>query len=609
MSNSTQTLHINVQTGTTQPIELPDNLLNEYLGGRGLTSSLLYMTVPPDLSARSPKMPLYIAAGTLSGTPVFSATTLTITTRSLLTANLSHSWAVGEWARKLKLAGYSLLSLIGQASDWIYIVINNQGIEIRSATPLMGLDTLETTNKLKEILGVDYSILSIGPAGEKALPLAAAVIDGRFMAEPVGTGASFGLKKIKAIAVHGTNVQDTVQRVELEAALHTIKERIETSELAAAMRQFGSSYYLNLMYDAGALTPRNGQEAIFTRFLALARSTLAARGKLDPHGCLDCPMPCYSDFARQKGDPLPRPELEALAGFGVRCGISNIDTIIAANNRCLRLGLDINATASTIAFMIECRQKGMTSQYDLNWGDDDVILKTIEAIANKEGIGGLLSLGPGEMSQIFYGSQDFAPIVKNLPMSPIDPRAAQGWALQLQTSNIGGDARYAMPFYEWLSDLPPWLQGEGEHAPAVIEGKVARLMWHERFSAALDAVGMCRRLTFLAYQLSPQDLANILSAQTGVPITPAELAKIGERIITIERLCAIQWTGSNRDNLPKRWSNESLTQGPSANRLPDTDLLQRYYSRHGWDTEGHPLPDRLTELKILPPEQRSIVES
>lgn len=604
MPNTGRALRVNLQRGAIQTFPLPYSLLSSYLGGRGISTALLYTLVGPETSARSPKMPIFFAAGPLSGTPAFAATTLTITTRSLLTGLIAHSWAVGQWAERLKGAGYDMVVISGQAESWSYLIINEEGAELRPADSLLGLDTIETYQRLREELGDEYSILALGPAGERGLPYAAIVADGRYMAEPAGTGGVLGLKKIKAIAVRGAEQLQPADERGFASLLESIRERVTNDELAEAMRQFGSSYYLNLANEAGALTPRNGQDAVFSRFLALSRTTLAARGRREDHGCPGCPMPCYSDFVRRGGDPLPRPELEALAGFGVRCGLGSVDPILAANERCLRLGLDVNATAASIAFLMECRQQGLTSQYDLNWGDEEAVLDAIDKIAVKEGVGGLLSLGPWEMSEIFFGSSAYAPIANKLPQSPIDPRAAQGWALHLATAAIGGDARAAMPFYEWLPEPPPWLVGEETHTPEIVDGKAARLVWHERFTAALDAAGLCRKLALMGYQVSPAELAQLLTSDSGMEITAADIAKIGERITTVERLCALQWGAG--DGLPQRWSEEALPSGPAAGRLPALEtLLQRYYERHGWDENGQPSDERLHDLGIVPPDKRT----
>ncbi|MBA3470049.1 MAG: aldehyde:ferredoxin oxidoreductase [Herpetosiphonaceae bacterium] len=601
MAFTGRALRINLDTATTTTFEIPALIRELYLGGRGLTSGLFYHLVPPDTPARSPDNPLLIAPGLLAGTPAYATGGFVVTTRSPLTGRLAHSWAVGDWGGALKRAGYDVLWIVGQATAWLYLVIDNGQAELYPANHLNGLDTIASTEHLLAEHGADFRVLTLGVAGEKVLPYASMVAEGRYMAEPGGTGAVMAHKKLKAIVVRGTRMVKPAQPAPFQKALKPITERISTDRLAHDIRTYGSSYYLDQVGAAGGLTGHNGQDTEMP--LPLSRDIFAAFAPLVDHGCPRCPLPCYHDYILEDGTSLVRPEVEALAGFGARCGLKSVEAIIEANQRCLRYGLDPTATANAIAFLMECRQKEMTRQYDLTWGDEAAVLAAIDAIATKEGIGGVLSLGVAEMSEIFYGSQQFAPTVNGLAMTPLDPRSAQGWALHLASSTIGGDARAAMPWYEWLEILPQWLQSPQSHAPATVEGKADHLIWHERFVAGLDAAGMCRRLGSLAYQVTPKELAGLLSADLGQVITPAELAKLGERIVTVERLLAQQWY--HTDGLPARWASQALESGSAAGQLPDlAALIQRYYARHVWDADGTPTAARLAELSIPDPASR-----
>lgn len=601
MALTGRALRINLDTATTTTFEIPALIRELYLGGRGLTSGLFYHLVPPDIPARSPDNPILLAPGVLAGTPAYATGGFVVTTRSPLTGGLVHSWAVGDWGGALKRAGFDVIWIVGQATAWLYLVIDNGQVELLPANHLNGLDTLACTEQLLAEHGADYRVLTLGLAGEKVLPYASLVAEGRYMAEPAGTGAVMAYKKLKAIAVRGTRMVKPAKPAPFQSALKPITERISHDELALNIRTYGSSYYLDQAAMMGGLTGHNGQDVDVP--LPLSREIFAAYAPLVDHGCPRCPLPCYHDYTLEDGTVMPRPEIEAMAGFGARCGLKSIESVVEANYRCLRYGLDPTATANAIAFLMECHQKEMTRQYPLSWGDEAGVLAAIEAIALKEGVGGVLSLGAAEMSEIFYGSQKFVPAVNSLAMTTLDARAAQGWALHLATSPIGGDARTAMPWYEWLDALPHWLQGPESHAPATVEGKAERLIWHERFVASLDAAGMCRRLGSLAYQVAPKDLAALLSADSGSHTTPTEVAKLGERIVTVERLLALQW--DHTDALPPRWSSETLLAGPAADRLPDLEaLIARYYHRHGWDATGQPTSARLAELSIPEPDSR-----
>lgn len=600
MTFTGRALRVNLDTVSTSTFEIPGLFREQYLGGRGLSSGLLYHFVPPDVAARSAEMPVFLAPGLLGGTPAYASGGFVITTRSPLTGGLVHSWAVGDWGAAVKRAGYDVLWIVGQASAWLYLVINNGVAELLPANHLAGLDTDQSNTRLLADHGNDYRVLTLGQAGDKALAYASLVAEGRYMAEPAGTGAALAHKKLKAIVVRGTRMIKPAQPTTLLTALKPITERIGRDPLAESIRIYGSSYYVDLAAAAGGITGRVGQDADPAQFAS--RDEFAEYAPLVDHGCPRCPLPCYHDYVLDEGATVARPEVETIVGFGAWCGLSTT-AIIEANHRCLRYGLDPVATANAIAFLMECYQRELTRQYPLIWGDDAAVLDAIDAIANKSGVGGILSLGVGEMSEIFYGSLRFAPTVNKVALSPLDARAAQSWALHVATSSIGGDARAAMPWYEWLDTLPPWLQSAEPHSPATVEGKAERLIWHERFVAALDAAGLCRRLGTLAYQVMPKELAALISADVGKPTSAAEVAKLGERIVTVERLLALQW--DHADGLPDRWRNEPLSHGPAADQLPALDtLLPRYYVLHGWDDAGIPTAARLHELGIPEPQTR-----
>jgi aldehyde:ferredoxin oxidoreductase len=203
------------------------------------------------------------------------------------------------------------------------------------------------------------------------------------------------------------------------------------------------------------------------------------------------------------------------------------------------------------------------------------------------------------MQEIFFGSAAFAPQVKGLAMPALDPRALHAIALALATAPIGGDYRYAMIYEELLPEPPAWLPDEPSH-PQAIKGKASRLIWHERFAAALDAAGLCRRLALLAYQVTPAELTELLAAALGRTFSGGELARLGERILTVERLFARRYAiNGTLDGLPARWREIPLRDGRAAGHLPALDdMLSEYYRRHGWDAQGAPTSERLQELGI-----------
>jgi aldehyde:ferredoxin oxidoreductase len=288
------------------------------------------------------------------------------------------------------------------------------------------------------------------------------------------------------------------------------------------------------------------------------------------------------------------PELEALAGFGGACGIANPDTIIIANDLCLRLGLDVVAASAAIAFMMECQQQGLSRAGTLAWGDGEAVIAALRRLGQRQEKRDVLSLGVGEMQDIYYGSTKFAPQVKGMALPALEARALPELALSYAASPIGSDHRYAMSYEKLAAELPSWLQA--------IQGVVPRLIWHERFAAAIDSAGICRRIALMAYQVGPSEMAELVAANLGRTLSGMEVAKLGERIVTFERMISLRYE-ADPDGLPHRWTHDPLESGGALGKLPIVeDLLAEYYRRHSWNQYGEPTPTRLTELGIELPD-------
>lgn len=592
-------LRLSLDTGVAQAEALPPDVEQQYLGGRGAAVWFLSQRLPAGTGPLARANLLIFSTGPLSGTAIGATGGFVVSTRSPLTGSIGHAWAEGHWGGALRRAGHDLLVIDGQSADWCVIVIDGAQTMVVPADELLGLDTLATEQRLRERLGDDYSVVCLGPAGEAGVGYSSIVAEGRFSAAPAGPGAVMANKRIKAIAVRGGAIQPLADAARASTTQAAIAKRIATSDLAAGVAQFGSNYYLPFAKEWGAFTGRNGQDGRAPHLQTITRTSLVQRGPREQFGCDGCPLPCHARYVPKNGAPLAFPELEAVAGFGSACGLTNPDALIVANDLCLKLGLDVASTSAALAFMLECQQEGLSRAGTLTWGDDEALLQAITKLGQKQEKRDLLSLGVGEMQEVFFGSAAFAPQVKGLPFPALDPRALNEIALAIVTSPIGGDYRYAMAYEELLSEPPAWLPDQPSH-PQAVKGKALRLIWHERFAAALDAAGLCRRLALLAYQLTPADLAELLSAALGRPFSGADLAKIGERIITAERLfLRRRSTVSSENRLPARWRDQAVKEGRAAGHLPAIDdLLPEYYKRHGWDEHGDPTPKRLAELGL-----------
>lgn len=590
-------LHVNLDIQQTRQQILPGFVEEKYLGGRGVAAWLLASRVDADTGPRSPANMLIFSTGPLSAAINMGSGGFMVTTRSSLTGLAAHSWAIGQWGAMLQKAGVDLLALEGQSAEWCYLQIDDDQISFHSAQALLGLDTQATVQALEQQLGKDYVVVCVGPAGEAGVAYSSIVAEGLYPAEPAGTGAVMAHKRVKAIALRGTATPGPANKTRVDQISATILKRIASSELATGIRHYGGSlYFADAALRAGAVSTRNGQESAMPHAINIDRNSIANRGKREARGCQGCPLPCASSYIRRNGTAMAYPELEAWAGFGGSCAVTTPDTIIMANDLCVRLGLDVSSTAAALAFMMECAQEGLARNTNLPWGDSEALLLAIKRLGERQEKRDVLSLGVAEMQDVYYGSSSFAPQVKGLAMPGLDPRALTDMALSYATSAIGGDYRYSMSYMALLDELPGWVP----EAHASSYNPVARLIWHERFVAALDSAGFCRRLALMAYQVAPSEVTELIAATLGRPFGGVELARLGERVITFERMLA-RFYEPAEDTLPRRWLKTALDGGPAAGKLPDLEQqLAEYYKRHGWDQYGDPTPDRLAELEIDP---------
>jgi aldehyde:ferredoxin oxidoreductase len=589
-------LRIALNTQTTQREEIPPAVEQQFAGGRGAAAWLLARLVTPEVAPTATANVLILSAGPLAGRIPGITGGMIATTRSPITGILAHSWAIGHWGAMLRQAGFDLLALEGQSSAWCYLLIDNGTLTFHTAEALAGLDTYATAQAIRQKHGSDWSVAAIGPAGETRVAYCSIVVDGMHPAEPAGTGIVMANKRVKAIAVRGPTLHAGDQ-ARTDAVLATITKRITASEQAGLFRQYGGSLaYTTRANEQGLFSYKNGQEGEVPHAQALDQGIWGNRARREAHGCVGCLLECSTTYQRRNGEPMAYPELEALAGFGGACGISNPDTIIIANDLCVRLGLDVVGVSAAIAFMMECQERGLSRAGTLAWGDSDAIIAALRRLGQRQEKRDVLSLGVGEMQDIYYGSGTFAPQVKGMALPSLDARALPELALIYAVAPIGSDHRYAMSYDKLVPELPAWLSS-WQNAQA-IQGTVPRLIWHERFAAAVDAAGVCRRLALMAYQISPSEVTELLSANLGRSMSGIEVAKLGERIVTFERLLSLRYE-SDPDGLPHRWTHDPLEGGGALGKLPAIEgLLAEYYRRHSWDEAGEPTTARLAELGI-----------
>jgi aldehyde:ferredoxin oxidoreductase len=608
---------IDLSTGTAS-LRPPDaDSSARFLGGRGLGAALLSRHLADAADPFAPGNPLIFAVGPLTGTPWPTGARTHVTFHSPLTGAYGYANAGGFFGAVLRRAGYDALVITGRAEHPVYLEVTPEGVAIRPADHLWGLGVYATHEALAT---GGARVACIGPAGENGVRFAAIISDGSRAAARCGGGAVMGSKNLKAIIVRGQRPLDLPP--EFRTLARRAFEQVRNHPNVTGLRDWGTVHLVMVKNYSGDLPARNhqlGQVPWADRIDAQAIARYTHKTK----GCFACPIRCGRVTRIESGPhagDLAGPEYESLDALGPMCWIDNPEVIIHANRLCNDLGLDTISTGVTIAFAMECHQRGLLddSELSLEWGDADTVLGLIQRIAHRRGVGDLLAEGVRRAAQTIGGDAAYyAMHVKGMEIPRQEPRIAKGFGLGHTTSNRGADHLYGLPTIDLASNLdaanrlfPP------EIIPALMDPddetyKPDLVVFSEHYCAVSDALGVCKFTTAETYALFPDDLAAGLSALWEREVTAEELLTAGERIVNLERLYNVR-RGLSRadDRLPDRFTAEPLeiyafdrdgaTGRPvHVGHLRDFEaMLSRYYRLRGWDENGVPTLETLRRLGL-----------
>jgi aldehyde:ferredoxin oxidoreductase len=376
---------------------------------------------------------------------------------------------------------------------------------------------------------------------------------------------------------------------------------------------FGTNMIADMVNVRGGYPTRNWQESVFDEIEAVNAEAITEAVLVEGAACFACPVTCGRRTAisegKWQGNSGEGPEYETTNTFGAMCGISDINAITMANYLCNEYGLDTISTGATIAFSMECYERGlltpeMTGGLELEFGDPDLIVELVEKIARREGIGDLLARGTREMSQeLGQGSGHFAMQVKGLELPAYDPRAAKICGLGYVTANRGGDHITSYVEAPTFIDVPLLvIENSAIKDPLAADPQESRVVVDmENAFSTLDAIGCCK---FMGMGLTSQDMVDLLVYATGWDLTLEEYMLCGERNYNLARAFSIR-EGIDReaDILPDRLMQDPLPSGPAEGMVLDQESLEKmkdaYYQFRSWDqATGIPTPEKLTALGL-----------
>lgn len=585
----------------------------QFVGGSGLASRYWLEETPAGVDPLGPENRLVFMTGPLTGTPSASASRYSVVAKSPQTALWGMANSGGSFGPALKWAGFDGIIFEGASTDPAYLSIHDGRAELRDARGLWGKTVPETEETLLAEAGRPLTVACIGPGGENRVRFAGIMNNKHRAAGRCGLGAVMGSKRLKAIACSG---KSPIQLADPERFRRSVERQIaymDESVLKIGFDTFGTNMIADMVNVRGGYPTRNWQMGQFEDIERVNAQAINDQVLVEGVRCYACPVACGRGTeirtGKWQGHKGEGPEYETADTFGAMCGVSDLNAITMANYRCNEYGLDTISAGSTIAFAMECFERGIltrdqTGGQEIRFGDADLIVELVEKIARREGVGDLLAEGTRVMGERLGGdSPRFAMHVKGLELPAYDPRAAKITGLGYITANRGGDHMTGYIQGPTFIDIPFLIVDESSiRDPFVANPDEARILVDmENALTVLDCLGGCK---FMGVLLTAGDLTELISAATGWDFGVEEFRRSGDRIYTLMRLCCAR-EGARREHdvLPARLMEEPLPGGPAAGMVIDRATLETmkdaYYARRGWDSAtGLPTPDKLAAIGI-----------
>jgi aldehyde:ferredoxin oxidoreductase len=575
-------LRIDVSLGTAERVVLTGSVLRQFIGGSGLGVHLLLAEGMAHADPLEPESPLIFAFSPLVGSPLTTSAKFAVVSKSPLTNRINDSLASSGFAIAGKSCGCDAIVIVGRAPELSLLIIDetNTGtglpqlnVRLESAAQYRGATCRATETRLKARLGANYRIASIGPAGEHQVRYATISHDGRHAGRG-GSGAVLGAKNIKAIAVHGTQRAKWAHPAELTALSKSLSKR-SLGPSTAKYRELGTATNLVTFNRFGALPTRNFQSGTFDEAANLSPEQLSATRSKTRSSCMACTIGCEHIYSLGKSGV--RVEYESLFALGSLCGVGDADAVLRASQRCDELGLDTISTGGTIAFAMECVERGWLDEPWLTFGSGDALLRVIDLIGSRQGLGDLLAEGSRRAAQVIgHNSIAIAPQVKGLEIPGYEPRALQTMALGFAVGARGADhnrsGAYEIDFSDKVDRRRITL--DAVHHAIETEDK----------AALMDSLIICKFLRGVLEDFHAET-ADMLRNVTGWDVSADELRETARRIVSAKRQFNLLagWTPAE-DTLPERFLNTPLPNDPEASLSRERldALVMEYYRQRGW---------------------------
>ena len=596
-------LVVDLTSRTSVYQSLDEDVLRRFIGGTGLATYLLFKHCPAGAEPLGPDNPLIFACSPLVGSRLTTSSKFAVAAKSPLTGMIGDSLSSSFLAVELKRTGIDALVITGKSDRPTLLVLEDEDVSFADAADLIGLNTFDTEQTVRERLGRRFRVACIGPAGENGVLYASIANDGGRQAGRTGTGAVMGSKNLKAVAVRGRSPAPVFDAAQLDLIGRDLSAR-SLGPQTEKYRTTGTMANLAVFDRLGTLPTRNFQQSTFEMIEEVSGEALYSNHFEKNAHCANCTIGCEKILTVGSGSQKStgRMEYESAFALGPLVGMGDRETVVRASHYCDAIGMDTISAGGTIAWAMECFELGLltledTDGLELKFGNADVLLPCLEAIATRSGnLGRLLSEGSRQAAETLgHGSDAWAMHVKGLEMPGYEPRSLKTMALALAVSTRGACHNRSSAYEADFSNAVNRLEADAERGRITADG--------EDFSAVLDSLIWCKFLR-KAFDDFWAESAESLSLITGWNTTPDELKLAGERINNLKKMFNIR-EGWDRaaDTLPGRVLTETLPDGAAAGVGLSTDDLQMmvsaYYRAREWNEDGTIPDETLDRLDLL----------
>lgn len=598
-------LRINLSDGTFSDETLENDFIMKYIGGAGFGARYIYQENPDHVEWSDPKNRIIFANGPLSGTRVCGSGTMCVISKGPMTNLAGSSQSNGYWGAFLKSCGYDGIVMVGCADRWTYLFINDEKVELRDASHLVGKDTQETQQLISKELGIKgrVSVNCIGPAAEKKVRFGVIVGDGTHTVSKNGLGAVLASKKIKAIAISRGKHR---ARLWNEERLKKISKELHEKAIVyrgGVLHNWGTNGGFSMLHDIGHLPVKNYTTNLFPGHEKMNGEYVRTHfEKTGQNPCFNCGIHHNLIFriteGPYKGLVAEEPEYEAFSGLGSQIGQADAGSVFMLSDLVDRLGMDVNETGWVIGWVMECFEKGIltkkeTDGIEMNWGNVEAVIKMLNKISNREGIGNLLAEGVKRASEEIGGEAADIAVCTKKGVTPRGHDHRGRWSELVDScftntstleATFGGVRPHELGLPIVSDPYSPW---EVVTINGVING------WH----IFEDCLGVCR------FNLPDPYLAiDAFNAATNSNLSLPDTIKTGKRIVNTLRIFNIK-NGLTRDlEAPSTRYGSAPVDGPAKGKeiTKHWNLLREvYYQLMGWNPDsGEPLPATLKDLGL-----------